>query len=326
MRIWWGFSLSSVATLARKAFTKRALDLQDQASLLASRGLIFENWAEAHEHLEHIGYYRFTGYLRPFKIGGGGPDAENFRPGTTFELVHDRYVFDRKLRMLILEAVEKIEIAVRSSISNSLAIRHGPHWYLDPKLFANPNYAPREIDVGRWHAGFIDDLKKQIGHDDLHRRDVFIQHYYTTYDRPEMPPCWMVFEVISFGSISFCFKFLLQSECKDVCQKFGLSHQVLGSWLHSISYVRNLCAHHARVWNRVLTIRPVIPKARRSAFNGQNGHIFAALLMLQIMLRRIWGDNHWAAALRSLVETHPKIPLNLMGFPEGWVLQKEWGF
>jgi Abi-like protein len=88
--------------LARNPFTKPASGLEDLAILLAGRGLVFENWADSFSHLEHIGYYRFTGYLHPFKIGGA---AEYYLPGTTFELVHDRYIFDRKLRILVREEV-----------------------------------------------------------------------------------------------------------------------------------------------------------------------------------------------------------------------------
>ena len=293
-----GFFLCWIATLARK-FTKRALDLQEQAILLASRRLVFQNWADAHTHLAHIGYYRFTGYLHPFKIGGDGPDAEEYRPGTTFELVHDRYVFDRKLRILIFEAIEKVEIAARSTVSNSLASRHGSHWYLDQKLFAKPTWLSKKahLNLAKWHADFIADIQRQIGHAEEHRRDIFIKHYYNSYSDPDMPPCWMVFETISFGTISYCFKFLRQPECREICKAFGLNHQVLASWLHSISYVRNLCAHHSRVWNRRLTIKPIIPHALRIQFSNQNDRIYAVLLAIQIILRNIWGDNNWAERL-----------------------------
>jgi abortive infection bacteriophage resistance protein len=114
-----GFSLSGTTILTRVPFSKPARGLEDQAILLASRGLVFENWAGAFDHLENIGYYRFTGYSRPFRIGGTGPDSENFKVGTTFDTVHDRYIFDRKLRLIAMEGVEKIEIAVRASLSNS---------------------------------------------------------------------------------------------------------------------------------------------------------------------------------------------------------------
>lgn len=314
--------------MARIPFTKRALDLHGQAILLASRGLVFENWADAHEHLEHIGYYRFTGYLRPFRIGGTGTDCENFRPGTTFELAHDRYIFDRNLRMLIIEAVEKIEIALKASISNSVATRHGPHWYLEQSLFARPTFfhTKGRFNVADWHRDFIDSVCDQIGHNVPSRRDTFIQHYYNTYHSPGMPPCWMVFEVMSLGSISHCFKFLRHPEYMDTCNKFGLSHQILSSWLHSISYVRNLCAHHCRLWNRIPTIKPIIPNNMRTEFNNQNDRIYASLLTMQSMLKKIWSDNNWACDLRSLIDSHPRIPLNSMGFPNDWKKRSIWRF
>jgi abortive infection bacteriophage resistance protein len=322
-----GFSLSWAAILARKSFRKPARGLEDLVFLLATRGLRFDNWAAAHTHLEHIGYYRFTGYLRPFKVGGTGVDAENFKSGTKFEDVHDRYIFDRKLRILILEAVEKIEIAARSAISDSVACRHGPHWYMDKDLFSRPNYYHRtqKFDVAGWHAAFLDDVKRQIGHNEPQRRDVFVKHYYDTYDDPEMPPCWMVFEVITFGSISQCLKFLKSPECGAVCKKFGLSHQIISSWLHAISYVRNLCAHHSRLWNRVLTIKPTISNAHRSAFNNRNDRIYAVLLTMQILLSRIWSNNEWAERLHELMHDYPTIPIGLMGFPPDWVTKAEWG-
>jgi len=321
-----GFSLPRITILARNPFRKPARELEDLTFLLATRGLKFDNWAEAHTHLEHIGYYRFTGYLRPFKIGGTGSDAENFKPGTSFELVHDQYIFDRKLRILILEAVEKIEIAARAAISDSVACRHGPHWYMDRNLFARPNYYHQRgrFDVMDWHANFIDDVKRQIGHGDPQRRDKFISHYYDTYDHPDMPPCWMVFEVITFGSISQCLKFLKSPECGSVCKKFGLNHQIISSWLHAISYVRNLCAHHSRLWNRALTIKPTISNAHRAAFGNCNDRIYAVLLTMQILLSRIWSNNEWAERLRDLIHAHPAIPIKLMGFPLNWEGLQEW--
>jgi abortive infection bacteriophage resistance protein len=316
-----GFSLSGATILARIPFAKPALGIEEQAILLASRGLVFENWADSFDHLQHIGYYRFTGYLHPFKVGSG--NAEYYRAGTTFEVVHDRYIFDRKLRMLVLEAVEKIEIAARSTISNSVGTRHGPHWYLDQTNFAKPKwYARHGFTLSDWHSRFLNDVQSQIDRS----RDVFIKHYYDKYSNPTLPPCWMLFEVISFGSISECLKFLKHPEHNEACKRFGLGHQILSSWLHTISYIRNICAHHSRLWNRVLTIKPTIPNARRAQFNNENDRIYAALLSMQIMLRAIWGNNHWAEGLRGLFDAHPMIPLASMGFPNDWRTRPEWGF
>jgi abortive infection bacteriophage resistance protein len=153
---------------------------------------------------------------------------------------------------------------------------------------------------------------------------VFVKHYYDTYDYPEMPPCWMVFEVITFGSISQCLKFLKSPECGAVCKKFGLNHQIISSWLHAISYIRNLCAHHARLWNRILTIKPIISNAHRVAFNSSNDRIYAVLLAMQILLSRIWSNNEWAERLRDLIRAHPTVPTASMGFTSDWETMKEW--
>jgi abortive infection bacteriophage resistance protein len=310
--------------LTRRPFAKPALDLESLAILLASRGLVFENWADAIHHLQHIGYYRFTGYLRPFKIGGAGDDKENFRPNTTFEIAHDRYIFDRKLRILVLEAVEKIEIAVRSAISNSVATKHGPHWFLERRLFAQPTwYKPRVFDIRQWYSDFLSGIKKQIGHIEEGRRSVFIKHYYETYSRPELPPSWMIFEAISFGSVSQCLKFLKYPEHLEICNAFGVNHQTLSSWLHAISYVRNVCAHHGRLWNHILTIKPLIPNNRRGEF-PTNERVYAALLAMQFILQSFWSNNHWAERLRDLLNEHPNIPLDAMGFPGNWTQRRVW--
>jgi abortive infection bacteriophage resistance protein len=312
--------------LALIPFRKPALGLHDLATLLAERGLKFDDWAGAHGHLEHIGYYRLTGYLHQFKtVGEDGDDC--YLSGTTFESVHDRYIFDRRLRLLIIEAVEKIEIAIRVSISDSLALKHGPHWYLNEGLFGPPNWFyskdKAKFDVTAWHEKFMADVRKQI--EQSHQS--FIAHYYRTYDDPAMPPCWMAFEIISFGSVSHCFKFLKSPEVKETCGKFALNHQVLSSWLHSMSYVRNLCAHHSRLWNLQMTIKPIVPSDRRAQFNGnQNERIYASLLTMQILLQKIWANNNWADQLRAFVDAAAHLPMAEMGFPENWMKRKEWGF
>jgi abortive infection bacteriophage resistance protein len=141
-----------------------------------SRGLTFNDSAGAERHLEHIGDYRFSGYAEPFETGGGGPNNRHYRAGTTFEDVLDRYVFDRKLRLVVMDGIERIEIAVRAGVSNSIALAHGPHWYRNPAFFNAPFR----------HADFITDIQRQIGHDPTqnHKRDIFIKHYYATYNDP----------------------------------------------------------------------------------------------------------------------------------------------
>jgi abortive infection bacteriophage resistance protein len=231
-----------VSPLPPIQFNKPPLSLPDQLALLISRGLIVGDQAEAMHYLTHIGYYRLSGYALPFQLGGSGAHRHNFEPTVTFENILDRYVFDRKLRLLVMDAVERIEISVRAALSNAIAARHGAHWYLNPTLFS----------PGFDHAKFIVGIKQQIGHAPANnkRRDIFIEHYYQTYSSPDMPPSWMVFEAVSFGTISFAYKNLAHPEFVSVCASFGLPHPILISWLHSLNYIRNICAHHGRLWNR----------------------------------------------------------------------------
>ncbi len=234
-------------------FNKLPLSLPDQLQLLLSRGLNVPDSAAATHYLAHIGYYRLSGYSLPFQIGGTGPDRHNFKPGITFDVIVDRYIFDRKLRLLVMDAIERIEISVRVALSNVISLRHGAHWYMSTVPFN------RAFD----HTRFIDEIKQQIGHSPAHhkRRDAYIQHYYQTYGAPDMPPSWMVFESVSFGTISLAYANLAPPEFSAVCGGFGLPHPVLTSWLHSLNYIRNICAHHARLWNRQCRIKPMIARA-----------------------------------------------------------------
>lgn len=269
--------------MARR-FEKPALSVDHQLDLMVERGLTVSDPAAAKHHLEYIGYYRLSGYALPLQTGGRGPNRHIFKPNSTFEAVLDRYIFDRKLRLLVMDAVERIEIAVRASLSNSIALRHAPHWYLDAKYFR------AEFN----HPKFIADLKNEIGFDlaRKNRRDVFIQHYYDEYNNPELPPCWMVFECISFGTISFAFKNLAHPEYQEICRRFSLPHDILSSWLHSISYVRNLCAHHNRLWNRICTIKPKAANKYREDMTP-NDRLYSQLVVMQVLLKTISPGNHW---------------------------------
>lgn len=298
-----------------RPFNKPTLSVDDQLELLIGRGLAVADRATAKHHLEHIGYYRLSGYTLPFQKGGHSADRHDFKPNSTFEAVLDRYIFDRRLRLLVMDAVERIEIAVRASLSNSIALRHGPHWYMDPRFF-RPDFG---------HARFIADIKNEIGFEEARKgkRDVFIQHYYDAYNEPELPPCWMVFECISFGPISILFKNLAHPEYLDVCNRFSLNHDILRSWLHSISYVRNLCAHHRRLWNRIFTITPKAAKKYRDDLTP-NTRVYAQLVVMQVLLGVISPGNHWAESLKELLQKHPQIPLRSMGFPNGWAARPVW--
>jgi len=225
----------------------------------------------------------------------------------------DRYIFDRKLRLLLLDAIERIEVAIRSSLSNSIALEHGSHWYLNGGIFQE------EFN----HDSFISELRRQIGHNGnnqnhIRRRTKSIKHYYDNYNNPDMPPSWVVFEEVSFGLISRLFEGLYKSETVHIRADYKISHDVFSSWLHSISYIRNLCAHHSRLWNKTLVTKPKIAKYYADKFNG-NSKIYSVIVVIQIILEKISPDNTLLARLKDLLAKYPETPIAEMGFPENWV-------
>ena len=284
--------------------------------MLEERGLVITDQAVARHYLNHIGYYRLSGYTLPFQICGIESDLHQFKPNVKFEDILDLYIFDRKLRLLTMDAIERIEISVRAALSNMIAQNHGSHWYLNPNLFKS----------GFDHNKFIKEIEQQIGHDPTKhkRRDTHIDHYYQTYSSPQMPPSWMVFESITFGNISTACSNLDCSEFVDVCKGFGLPPHVFTSWLHNINYIRNICAHHGRLWNRECRIKPIIAKAFKTDLTP-NKRVYAQLVVMQILLTTIAPENHWAQKLYALLAEHHNISIVSIGFPKDWHSRDIWG-
>jgi abortive infection bacteriophage resistance protein len=175
------------------------------------------------------------------------------------------------------------------------------------------------------HAEVLKHVKKEIGHDPAraHARQVFIQHYYDQYNDPELPPSWMMFEVLSFGSVSQIFKKLKRENQKPIANTFQLDSGVLASWLHAISYLRNLVAHHQRLWNRSFTIKP-IPARRYAEDLKDPSRFYAHAVIVQALLKIIAPDSQWPQHLAQLMAEHPKVPTIRMGFPADWHTREVW--
>lgn len=296
-------------------FTKPAIDINAQIALLRSRGLTIDDEERARRYLGFIGFYRFSGYALVFQVNYNADGSHRFHPGANFDDILDLYIFDRKLRLTVLDALERIEVAVRTSLSHEMSISHGTHWFMDEAPFV-PRYD---------HGIFLQHLKKEIGHEPsrAHARQVFIQHYYDKYGDPELPPSWMVFEVLSFGSVSQVFKNLKRENQKPIAKVFELDGGVLASWLHTITYLRNLVAHHQRLWNRSFTIKP-IPAKRYAEDLKDPSRFYAQAVIIQALLKTIAPDSQWSHRLAQLMAEHPKVPAHRMGFPVDWQMREIW--
>lgn len=312
-----------------KIFRKLAIELHEQVTLLRDRGLFIPDEEQLTHYLRTIGYFRLKGYALAFQTKDEPDRHRRFQAGTTFDQVLDIYVFDRKLRLLVLDALERIEVAVRAAISYEMSVAFGPHWFTDPKLFR---------DDGKF---FHDELLVTIERDmrsGSRQCQEPIRHYYDNYRQddgnPAFPPSWSVFETLSFGTMSKIFRNLPDEQQSWIAYKnFHLRPPVFSSWIHTISYIRNLVAHHARLWNRQFTITPATPhKGPYRQELLKNTHFYAQAVVLQVLLdttSRHTRDpvahyTRWAKRLAKLFDEYPSVPLNKTGFPDDWRQRNFW--
>ena len=235
--------------MGKKAYHKAPLTFQDQLQLLKSRGLTVANEPKAISYLQEISYYRLSSYFLPYQAV-----KDKFNPGVTFDLIIDTYSFDRDLRLLVFDCIERIEIAIRTQMIYSMALYYkDSHWQDNKSLFVTPHYNK----IGSLIDPFSD-LQSIISKAKTARTpEVFIRHYITNYSSPANPPSWMCLELLTIGELSHLFRGLKNnSDKKRVADFFEVHYSVFTSWLHSITYARNLCAHHSRLWNRDFAIEP----------------------------------------------------------------------
>lgn len=302
-------------------FTKPALTVGQQVVKLQGRGLAIEDVAEAEHYLNYIGYYRLSAYALPLQQSGM-PDKP-FKAGATFRNILNLYRFDRELRLLVMDAVERIEVAARSVIVNEMSIRHGPHWFMDAAHFrpASSRFKHHEL-LNRIDKAF---MIPAGGNNPARPHDeVFINHYFTKYNHPYLPPAWMVAETLTLGTWSQVFEHLqVNAERKAIAVHFGVDEQILRNWLHALTYLRNLCAHHSRLWNRQTVIKIEIAN-KHKPFLRVNDRLYAFAVVINDLIQRIAPHTGWHHRLDKLLTDHSFVDPAAMGFPANWREEAFW--
>ena len=303
-------------------FAKPPATLAEQLSLWESRGLVIADLERARHYLSVISYYRFSAYTLPLQQGD--PD-HHFRTGTTFEDILAVYIFDRRLRLLLLDSIERIEVALRAVLTNVLAEHHGSHAYLKPEIF----------DTRYNHAWLLQKIRDKCADS---QAETFIKHYRNKYSEPPLPPVWMCIEVLTFKEVSVLFAQLSQREDKQAIASFwGIPDTVLASWFRAVSDLRNICAHHARTWNREFGSRPMVPKKRPAKWPDFSRpltdsrvdplrRLYFLLAVTQFLLIRVNPGSTWHIRLRELLRLYPNISKAHMGMPENWEHDPFWNF
>lgn len=305
-------------------YTKKPLTIQEQIDKLEQRGLNFTDKEQAGCYLQNISYYRLRAFTYPFQDNLDPlSDHEFIRDDIDFMDIIDLYVFDRRLRNLIFNELEKIEIAIRTQLSLAYSVQHqDAFWYLDRKWYS-------KADENEYFD-LMDDVD-----DDINRsNEDFIKHYNSKYDSPTMPPSWMSLEVVSFGTLSRLYKMLDKCpEKRSIARFFGIGDEdIFSNWLHAFSNVRNCCAHHSRIWNRRFVVHLKLPYntsrpflTRDSMVSLKQNKIFAILSAIKYIVDIISPGNSFKVNLMSLLnDSHKLLSLKDMGFPADWTKLPVW--
>ena len=243
------FGFVALRCAVSRRFNKPSLSFTQQIAHLEAAGMIVADHACAEEWLRHVSYYRLSGYWHVWK-DRTSPGATRFVAGADFDQACALYAFDRDLRRIVGDAIEHVEVALRGNWAYQLAHRGGPHAYLDAALYD---------DRAKFH-GLLGRLAGETGHS----AETYIRHYRETYDDPPLPAVWMVAEMMSFGQLSRWYSLLANPALRSaIAAPFGLREELLVSTVKHLVDVRNICAHHGRLWNRGFRSPPRLPPANR---------------------------------------------------------------
>lgn len=311
------------------SYTRPWKSRTDQLALLKSRGLVVTDDEAAKDQLGRIGYYRLSGCWYPFRqtgwLNGKHTVLDEFRGNSRFKDVVDLYVFDKKLRLIALDALERIEVAIRVEIAHTLGehdtFAHHNGTNLDG-AFTRP-VTRRQSKHEEWLERYTRLLDRS--------KEDFISHYQQRHGLPL--PIWVSIEIWDFGTMSIFYSGMKRKDRDAIAQKFGVADgRYMMSWLRSLNYLRNLCAHHSRLWNRNVVEQPKFPKgdAAGELANVSSPKLisrpFALFCILQSMMREICPNSHWHERVKSHLASFPqdhngKCSLQQMGCPDNW---EEW--
>ncbi|MDO4254392.1 MAG: Abi family protein [Kocuria sp.] len=322
-------------------YEKPWLSVDEQISRLKEHGLEIKDDHRAALLLKAIGYYRLTGYLYPFRQSKPYADNESctrmcilnsYQAGTTLDHAKDIIDFDRRLRMLVMDGVERIEIAVRMRIGYVLGKR-SRFAHEDPACFTKAFTAEKttQIPEPSKQVQWLQSVNKRKAHSD----EQFVKHFQEKYD--DRIPIWVLTEILELGHLSNLYRGMHQEDAEEIAQAFGVpTKKIMASWLASLNYVRNVAAHHSRLFNRKLQHAPKRPKhgeiptldhlqdskTAKGTFGTYN-----ALAIMAYLLRSIDQGTDWPEQMAVLLHDFPAshvLTIESMGAPQNWETLNLW--
>lgn len=266
--------------------------------------------SQALAYLRYVGAYRLKGYW--FHLVN--PATKQFPAGYTFERIANRCELDREVRAATIEAIDRLEVAIRAVIANHLSLKHSPHWFLNSAVFK-----PTE----RWGMGqLIGKIEQEVSRAKEKR---FVTHYFEHHDDPYLPPSWAVSECVTFAMWSRTYAILRDpNDQKAICNRFGIDQvEVFQSWIHTLTYVRNLVAHHGQLLNVQLRVPPTGYKRAGIKFQEPKS-FYAAATVIHFLLEKTGLPHRWKTDLEAIFERHPCVDPQDLGFPPNWADKPGW--
>ncbi|SFH46298.1 Abi family protein [Pedobacter insulae] len=301
-------------------YNKAPLTINQQIAQLRARGLEITADDNAPHFLSHISYYRLAGYWWPMQA----EPKENhiFKPDSKFADVISLYNFDREFRIVVFDAIEKIEISLRTKLIYHLSHEFGPWWFQNLEIYQNGMEAAKTLAT--------------LGEEIERSKDAFIKEHKRKYkDDLRFPPSWKSLELTSLGALSRIYGNLKNTiTSKDtIAAEFGVvNHTFLPSWLQSIAQIRNYCAHHSRLWNRnlpsTLKLLPKPPNPWIADVPTQTDFpkIYVHLCCIKYLLNVIQPQNNLTIQLAELFAKYPSVDQNAMGMKPNWQQEPLWIF
>lgn len=272
--------------------------IDEQIAKLRERGCVIKNEPFVRETLKYINYFRISNYFEPFSVS-----KHKYEDGTTFEKILQIYEMDRKLRSILLAALEEVEITLRAAISNYHALKYGALGYLNPSTFDRPHN----------HQSFISRIKFLI---ESNEEREFVKHYNTKYDGKF--PLWVVMELFSFGTLAFFYKDMQNADKKALANDFfKCSASEMDNWIFCLNELRNYCAHYNRLYGNHF---PVMPRTPRGFEPELENDVFGYIIVLKQLYhdRSNWNECVVKPISRLLRKNSDAARLSDLGFPEGW--------
>jgi abortive infection bacteriophage resistance protein len=290
-------------------FTKPPKTYEDQLALLKQRGLSISSDAETIRWLKRVNYYRLSAYYVPFQEPR---PSEQFLAGATWDRVIDLYIFDCRLRHLFKIAMERIEIALRTTITYEVAHEFGAFSHTQQNTFA---YWFIHQKDGKPSA--FDEFMRNIAKEENRAREVFVRAYRAKYTLEPHLPIWMATELMSFGTLSMMFHGLRSTTKAKIAAHYSVTSEPFQNWMHVFASVRNMTAHNSRLWNRQLGVQAKIPYGWPYIIPATD-RIYCVGVMIQYLLSATARGSRWKTRLMELFDLHPNVPLSPMGFPGNW--------